>query len=362
MDYGNETLECTCSPGECLEVSLPMKIILTLECILIVLVGGSLHYGITYYEFNAGDSQKRGLLNQLLSYMSLIAISHISIQTTSISLRAWIGPLNGTICSILVAAQIICVYNLLLVMLEQTINRHIKLQKWKIQTKLGVNFWIKFYAVFNNVVATLLLLAHLYLSEEKHLFVYKIISGSTFCKIKYPVVWIWMMLFSTSVTALNFFLLKWKPQGNNQVEPTHNGLGFNNMEENPKLLTDSQLILVVFCIAMSSLPATPTILGRVNSMDFLLLTCFPFQITLGLITPILIYKFNANLRLFIWEKFVPESIKEFLCTFRIKISHLSTEQEHSQNNIQELELQSKTECEITKECQPSTSKEDKCDC
>ena len=338
-----------------------MKIILTLEYLLVVIVGGFLHYGIAYYEFNAGDSQKRSLLNQLLSYMSLNAICHMFIQTTSITLRAWIGPLNETICSIIVAAQVICVYNFILVILEQTINRHIKLQKWKIQTKLGVNFWIKFYAVFNNVIATLLLSAHLYLSEEKHLFVYKIISGSTFCKIKYPVVWIWMMLFSTSVTALNFFLLKWKPQGNNQVEPTHIGLGFNNMEENPKLLTDSQLILVVFCIAMSSLPATPTVLGRVNSMDFLLLTCFPFQITLGLITPILIFKFNANLRLFIWEKFVPESIKEFLCTFRIKISHLSTEQEHSQNNIQELELQSKTECEITKECQPSTSKEDKCD-
>ena len=371
MDYGNETLECTCSPGECLEVSLPIKIILTLECILIVLVGGSLHYGITYYEFNAGDSQKRGLLNQLLSYMSLIAISHISIQTTSLSLRAWIGPLNGTICSILVAAQIICVYNLLLVMLEQTINRHIKLQKWKIQTKLGVNFWIKFYAVFNNAIATLLLLTQFYLSEEKHLLVYKILSGRTTCTTKVPVVWIWMIMFGTSVTALNFFLLKWKPQGNNQVEPTHIVLGFNNLEENPKLLTDSQLILVVSCLSISSLPTTPPFLSRVKSIDFLILVGSPYQITMGLITPILIYKFNANLRLFIWDELVPKSIKDLLCTFRTKISPLSTEQEHSQNNIQELpsvdieheKLDAmKTECEINKECQPSTSKEDKCDC
>ena len=217
MDSSNETFECTCTEGECLEVGLPIKIILTLECLLIVLVGGSLHYGIAYYEFNAGDSQKRGLLNQLLSYMSLNAIFHMSIQTTSISLRAWIGPLNGTICSLSVAAQVICMYNMILVTLEQTINRHIKLQKWKIQTKLGVNFWIKFYAVFNNVIATLLLLVQLYLSEEKHLLVYKILSGRTTCKTKVPVVWILMIIFGTSVTALNFFLLKVKPQEDNQA-------------------------------------------------------------------------------------------------------------------------------------------------
>ena len=77
------------------------------------------------------------------------------------------------------------------------------------------------------------------------------------------------------------------------------------------------------------------------------------------------------MRLFIWDELVPKSIKDLLCTFRTKISPLSTEQEHSQNNIQELpsvdieheKLDAmKTECEINKECQPSTSKEDKCDC
>ena len=124
---------------------------------------------------------------------------------------------------------------------------------------------------------------------------------------------------------------------------------------------------------MSSLPVTPLLLARVKGIDFLILTCLPYQITLGLITPILIYQFNANLRLFIWDELVPKPIKDFSTTFRTKISHSSTELEHSQNNIQELELQSieiehetleemKTECEITKECQPSTSKEDKCDC
>ena len=384
MDSSNETFECTCTEGECLEVGLQMKIILTLEYLLLLSVGGSLHYGIAYYEFNAGDSQKRGLLNQLLSYMSLIAIFHMFIHTTSISLRAWIGPLNGTICSLSVAAQVICMSNQIFVIIEQTINRHIKLQKWKIKTKLGVPFWIKFYVVFNNVIATLLVLVQFYLGEEKHLLVYKILSGTTPCKTKIPVVWRWMILFGTSITALNLLILKWAPQKNNQIEPIHIGLEFNNMDENPKLLTDSQLIVIVFCLTISGLPTTPPFLARAKSIDFLILTCLPFQITLLLIMPILIYKFNANLRLFIWDELVPKSIKDFctLCTKIIgtKINHLTTEQniEHSQNNIQEMELQSidieqeeleemKIECEenideITKECQPSTSKEDKCDC
>ena len=379
MDSSNETFDCTCNKDECLEVGLPMKIILTLAYLLIVLVGGSLHYGIAYYEFNGGDSQKRPLLNQLLSYMSLYAIFHIFIQTTSISLRAWIGPLNGTICSISVAAQVICMYNLIFVILEQTINRHIKLQKWKIQTKLGVKFWIKFYAVFNNVIATLLLLVQLYMGEEKHILVYQILSGTTPCKAKVPVIWIGVIMFGTLLTAINFLILKWKPQGNNQIEPIHIGLGFNNLEENPKLLTDLQLICVVFCLTMSALPTTPPVLARAKSIDFLIFTCLAYQITMGLLMPILIYMFNANLRLFIWDELVPKSIKDFctLCT-KIrgpKINHLTTEQniEHSQNHIQELELQSidieqgqgelkeeKTECEenineITKGCQPSAN-------
>ena len=383
MDSSNETFECTCTKGECLEVGLPMKIILTLEYLLLLLIGGSLHYGIAYYEFNAGDSQKRGILNQLLSYMSLNAIFWTVTQTTTITLRAWIGPLNGTICRLSVAAQIICMSNQMFVTIEQTINRHIKLQKWKIKTKLGVPFWIKFYAVFNNVIATLLVLVQFYLGEEKHLLVYKILSGATPCKTKIPVAWRWMIIFGTLITAVNFLILKWKPQGNNQIEPHQIGLGFNNMEENPKLLTDSQLILVVFCLGMCAMPTTPPFLARAKSIDFLILTCLPFQINLGLIMPILIYKFNANLRLFIWDELVPKSIKDFftLCTKirGTKINHLTTEQneEHSHNNyIQESELQSigseeleeiKTKCEenideITKECQPSTSKKDRCDC
>ena len=190
-----------------------------------------------------------------------------------------------------------------------------------------------------------------------------------------------MIIFGTSITAVNFLILKLKPQGNNQIESNKIGLGFNNMEENPKLLTDSQLILVVFCLTMCGLPTTPPFLARAKRIDFLILTCLPFQINLGLIMPILIYKFNANLRLFIWDELVPKSIKVLftLCkkTRGTKINHLTIEQniEHSQNNIQEMELQlidieqAKLEIrceeninEITKECQPSTSKEDKCDC
>ena len=340
MDSSNETFECTCTKGECLEVGLPMKIILTLEYLLLLLIGGSLHYGIAYYEFNAGDSQKRGILNQLLSYMSLNAIFWTVTQTTTITLRAWIGPLNGTICRLSVAAQIFCMSNQIFVIIEQTINRHIKLQKWKIKTKLGVPFWIKFYVVFNTVIATLLVLVQFYLGEEKHLLVYKILSGSSTCKTKIPVVWRWMIIFGTSITAVNFLILKLKPQGNNQIESNKIGLGFNNMEENPKLLTDSQLILVVFCLGMCAMPTTPPFLARAKSIDFLILTCLPFQINLGLIMPILIYKFNANLRLFIWDELVPKSIKVLftLCkkTRGTKINHLTIEQniEHSQNNIQ----------------------------
>ena len=142
-----------------------MKISYTLVYPLIVFVGGFLHYGIAYYDHNAGDSQKRGLLNQLLSYMSLNTIVHLFIQTTSILIRVWIGPLNEGFSTLSVVLQMICMYNSELVLLEQTINRHIKIQRWKIKSKLEVKFWIRFYAIVNNCVAMLLIFTELYLGE-----------------------------------------------------------------------------------------------------------------------------------------------------------------------------------------------------
>ena len=367
---------CTVADGEFSEATLPMKISYTLVYPLIVFVGGFLHYGIAYYDHNAGDSQKRGLLNQLLSYMSLNTIVHLFIQTTSILIGVWIGPLNELVCTLSVVPQMICMYNLELVLLEQTLNRHIKIQRWKIKSKLEVKFWIRFYAIVNNCVAILLVSTELYLDELKYFLTYQVLSGQVSCITKIPLVFVWMLRIGASVTLLNLIILKCKPKKSNQIQPIIHAFGFNNLAENPKLLTDTQLILICLCLSFSALPAKQ-MAASAKTTDFRIILCLPFQITLGLIIPSLIYGFNEKLRDYIWDEFMPDSIKD--------VGTKINQWKNRQNNVEEFELQSvnsdekskeisaKIECveprsdefeleEITKECQPSTSQDERCQC
>ena len=172
--------------GEDAEISLTIKIMICFEFLLVVLFGGFLHYGIAFYDFNGGDSQKRGLLNQLLSYMSLEAIFHLFIQMTSMLIRALFGPMNVTLSKVLTSAQVVCMINQLLVITEQVTNRHMKIQKWKIKTKLSIEFWVKFYFIMNHSIAFAVLLIQLYLGEIEKFLIYQIISSQITCHTKVP--------------------------------------------------------------------------------------------------------------------------------------------------------------------------------
>ena len=172
--------------GEDTEISTTIKVLISFDYIIIVILGSFLHYGIAYYDFNGGDSQKRGLLNQLLSYMSLEAIFHLFTQMTSILARVLFGPMNDTLSKVLTSIQIICMMNLILVFSEQITNRHMKIQKWKFKTKLSVDFWVRFYFIMNHCIGFFIVAIQLYLGEIDKFLVYQILSGNIECQTLIP--------------------------------------------------------------------------------------------------------------------------------------------------------------------------------
>ena len=159
-DVDNST-HCEITGDHC-EISTGIKILVSIEYPLVVFLGGTLHYSIAYFEFNGGDPQKRGLLNQLVSYMCLNLIFHLFVQVTSILYRVLLGPLDLTVSKILTSIQVVCMLNTILVFSEQITNRHLKIQKFKIKTKLSVEFWVRFYFIVNNAVSFIVVLFQLY--------------------------------------------------------------------------------------------------------------------------------------------------------------------------------------------------------
>ena len=172
--------------GEDIEISMAIKVMICFEFPLVVMFGGFLHYGIAFYDFNGGDSQKRGLLNQLMSYLSLEAIFHLFIQMSSLLFIALLGPINITISKVLTSIQMVCMVNQILVFSEQIYNRHMKIQRWKIKTKLSIEFWVKFYFIMNHSIGLSVLLIQLYLGEVEQFLIYQIMSSQITCSTKVP--------------------------------------------------------------------------------------------------------------------------------------------------------------------------------
>ena len=188
----------------------------------------------------------------------------------------------------------------------------------------------------------------------------------------------------TCLNMINFCLLKVKPV--NQIQPITIQYG-NNLAENPKLLTDSQLVLIVIFAALSSIP--PLLLGSLKTADQLILTGMPFQFIMGLVVPTMIYIFNPQLRDFVWIELMPENMQiiyenfktkltlhqtilsNFISKFRAKLPkqtrNLKVEPESEHHEMEDVthrieEEQRMNLEEITKSCHPSTSSEDTCDC
>ena len=58
MNFSNETIPSS-------EIGVSIKIWVGCQSPILIIFGAYFHFGITFYEYNSGDSQKRGIANRL---------------------------------------------------------------------------------------------------------------------------------------------------------------------------------------------------------------------------------------------------------------------------------------------------------
>ena len=171
-----------------------------------------------------------------------------------------------------------------------------------------------------------------------------------------------MVRIGTVLNCINFIILKRKSAVT--ITPTTlptTSFRTNNLAENPPLLTDTQLIVVVLISAMSSTPVL--LLKNAKNIDTLILVCVPFQLTMGVIVPSLIYFYNPNLREFIWAELIPETIK--VLHQKVNRRRSTKIEESIEIKVPSIELVGKKvdfTSEIVQYCQPSTSSVETCGC
>ena len=170
-----------------------------------------------------------------------------------------------------------------------------------------------------------------------------------------------MIRIFTVVNCINFIILKRKTA--TTITPSIAKLPTtfrtNNLAENPPLLTDSQLIVVVLILAMSSTPVL--LLKHAKTIDTLILTGVPFQLTMGVIVPSLVYLFNPNLRDFIWSELFPDNMKDLYEKARQRLKKVEGSSE-ANATVTELDKKLDFTNEIIQHCEQSTSLVETCGC
>ena len=170
----------------------------------------------------------------------------------------------------------------------------------------------------------------------------------------------------TALNCINFIILKCKPKASVTPDEPPNTFRMNNLAENPTLLSDSQLIFIVTILSMSSIP--PLFIRDRRTANTLILSGVPFQLTMGIIVPSVIYFLNPNLRHFIWSELIPDNFKLLYKSCITKLKRPKKIEKAEETEVQNEELATKSfqslkvTQEIIQDCQPSTSTRETCHC
>ena len=138
------------------EIAIPTltrSIIGTMNYVWLMTVGNGLCVLIIDYERNGGDPQKRTVLNQLISFISMCLIGQAIIAGTIAEVVTLTGPVGLTIGSVFIATHFTTSLACLLSIAEQVVIRCLMLV-WKNVSILNDDFFGFFLKLFNLVLAS----------------------------------------------------------------------------------------------------------------------------------------------------------------------------------------------------------------
>ena len=112
------------------------------------------------------------------------------------------------------------------------------------------------------------------------------------------------------LNLINFVWEKFKNRNAIEDAPQPQPLFLNNLNENPRIFTNTSFAVVSFISGLSSAP--PIYLykfKKIESIGEMLVAAIPFHITISLFFPIVVYIANDKLRTFVWNELVPNPVR-----------------------------------------------------
>ena len=278
-----------------------IAILQSVICTIIVPVSLLLIYGIVHYEHFGVDPQKRSFFNQAISawFLSLGILELLVF--VPITIRCWTGPFGHIGGMIVAIARRFLILFAALWTIEFLLYKNMSVVAPHYITRFHDDYWAKFCCGWNIIFGISLNVAK-WIMEKSRPQIYLFISGEDGMTKSdtrvYPIfLMIWMII---AILVITFMITRMIYNPSLNPSPTHNGLVFNNWKHNPAMLSNLQIILMVFLILAV---CSPSVFVKITSPDgFVLLKSMPMAFAAYLIIPVCFYAFNQRLRKYVWIK------------------------------------------------------------
>ena len=299
------------------DLNFSTKLLLCLEFPLMQ-VGIGLFIVIIYFESFGGDPMKRSLLNMLVSALCFSTLTTSFFSSTSLFLRAVFGGLGVHFSHIVVLATIFWLQMMGFNILGIFTFKSIQILKPNFANRLDEAFLFWSAEIFGLILASILTLLESAVAE-KLTPIGQVLAGNQPWQSKSMFRILFGYIYGDVCSLLIYSLLSiWKKLTNNDVEPQAqlpHPLGFNVMTHNPRILNDLQYLFVALMIVLFAIfPFVMTGGLPPDTSDELVMLWMPMRISIGLVSPILFFCFNQDLRAYCKREFwdmAPECLQYY---------------------------------------------------